>query len=215
MQKTNVKRVIPAHQVSHRLDKMAKPYLFWLYVFAVLPMIIMFFLMFVDTEGIRFDGMTFSVSNFTILTQKSTIVAFWNSIKFSVLTTVICVFFGYLVAYSLYQSKLKNKYMILLLLILPSWTNILLRINALASVFKPNNILQDIFGLEQGLDIIGTDAAVLLGMVFTYLPFMIMPIYTSLEKIDPLLHEAALDLGMTDFKKFWKAAVSQKAAGSN
>lgn len=213
MQKTNVKRVIPAHQVSHRLDKMAKPYLFWLYVFAVLPMIIMFFLMFVDTEGIRFDGMSFSVSNFTILTEKSTIIAFWNSIKFSVLTTAICAFFGYLVAYSLYQSKLKNKYMILLLLILPSWTNILLRINALASVFKPNNILQDIFGLEKGLDIIGTDAAVLLGMVFTYLPFMIMPIYTSLEKIDPLLHEAALDLGMTDFKKFWKVTFPLSSKG--
>ena len=204
MQKTNQKRVIPAHQVSHRLERMAKPYLYWLYLLAVVPMIVMFFLMFVDTEGIKFDGMAFSISNFAILTEESTLIAFWNSIRFAVLTTIICIFFGYLVAYSLYQSKLKNKYMVLLLLILPSWTNILLRINALASIFKPNNILQDIFNLPAvGEGIIGTDWAVLLGMVFTYLPFMIMPIYTSLEKIDPLLHEASLDLGMTDFKKFW------------
>lgn len=203
MQKAQLKKAAP-HQVSHHLDRMAKPYMYWLYVFALAPMIIMIFLMFVDTEGIRFDGMVASITNFSILTEKSTIVAFWNSLKFSFITTAICIFFGYLVAYALYQSKLKNKYMILLLLILPSWTNILLRINALASVFKPNNILQDIFGLSQGINIIGTDLAVMLGMVFTYLPFMVMPIYTSLEKIDPLLHEAALDLGMTDFKKFWK-----------
>ena len=212
MQKGQLKKAAP-HQVSHHLDKMAKPYLYWLYIFALAPIIIMIFLMFVDTEGIRFDGMVASITNFKILTEKSTIVAFWNSIKFSFITTAICIFFGYLVAYSLYQSKLKNKYMILVLLILPSWTNILLRINALASVFKPNNILQDIFGLEEGMNIIGTDMAVILGMVFTYLPFMVMPIYTSLEKIDPLLHEAALDLGMTDFKKFWKVIFPLSAKG--
>ena len=203
MQKAQLKKAAP-HRVSHRLDRLARPYIYWLYIFALAPMLVMVFLMFVDTEGIRFDGMVASITNFTILTEKSTIIAFWNSLKFSLLTTALCIFFGYLLAYVLYQSKLKNKYMVLILLILPSWTNILLRINALASVFKPNNILQDIFHLEQGFNIIGTDWAVLLGMVFTYLPFMVMPIYTSLEKIDPLLHEAALDLGMTDFKKFWK-----------
>ena len=99
------------------------------------------------------------------------------------------------------------------ILILPMWTNILLRINALASVFKENNILTDILGLDHGINIIGTDIAIILGMVFTYLPFMIMPIYTSLEKIDPLLHEAALDLGMTDFKKFWKVIVPMSSKG--
>lgn len=212
MQKAQLKKAAP-HQVSHHLDRMARPYMYWLYVLALAPMIIMIFLMFVDTEGIRFDGMVASITNFSILTEKSTIVAFWNSLKFSFITTAICIFFGYLVAYALYQSKLKNKYMVLLLLILPSWTNILLRINALASVFKPNNILQDIFGLSQGINIIGTDLAVMLGMVFTYLPFMVMPIYTSLEKIDPLLHEAALDLGMTDFKKFWKVIFPLSSKG--
>jgi len=202
MQKNSANRVIPTHQVAHRLDKLSRPYLGWLYVFAVLPMIVMLFLMFVDTEGVRFQEMEFTITNFSILTEKSTIVAFFNSIKYSFITTIICIFFGYLIAYSLYKSKIKNKYLILLILILPMWTNILLRINALASVFKENNILSDILGIS-GLNIIGTDLAVILGLVFTYLPFIVLPIYTSLEKIDPLLHEAALDLGMTEFKKFW------------
>lgn len=202
MQKNSANRIIPTHQVAHHLDRLSKPYLGWLYLFALLPMVIMVFLMFVDTEGIRFQEMQFTISNFAILTEKSSLIAFFNSIKYSVITTLICIFFGYLIAYSLYKSKIKNKYLVLLLLILPMWTNILLRINALASVFKENNILSDIFGIS-GWNIIGTDLAVILGMVFTYLPFMVLPIYTSLEKIDPLLHEAALDLGMTDFKKFW------------
>ncbi len=195
------KRIIPPHQVSHRLDRMARPYLVWLYIFALFPIVIMIFLMFVDTEGVRFDSMQASIENFQILTEKSTIIAFFNSLKYSVVTTLVCIFFGYLIAYSLYKSKIKNKYLVLLILILPMWTNILLRVNALASVFKPNNILTSIFGIPSGLNIIGTDLAIYLGMVFTYLPFMVMPIYTSLEKIDPLIHEAALDVGMTELKK--------------
>lgn len=211
MQK-NSSTIIPPSQTSHNLHRLAKPYLYWLYIFACLPMLIMFCLMFVETEGIRFEGMQFTFANFTTLTQKSTLVAFANSIKYSFLTTIICIFFGYLIAYSLYKSKIKNKYLILLLLILPMWTNILLRINALASVFKENNIISDILGIK-GPNIIGTDLAIILGMVFTYLPFIVLPIYTSLEKIDPSLHEAALDLGVTEFTQFWKVTVPLSLRG--
>lgn len=197
---------------NHHLDRLAKPYLYWLYILACLPVLIMFCLMFVDAEGIRFEGMTFTMYNFTILGTESVLMAFWNSLKYSVLTTLICIFIGYLLAYSLYKSKIKNKYLVLLLLILPMWTNILLRINALASIFKSENILADLLGIP-GLNIIGTDWAILLGMTFTYLPFIVLPIYTSLEKIDPSLEEAALDLGVTEFTKFWKVIVPLSSKG--
>lgn len=196
----------PLPQGNHHLNRLAKPYLYWLYIFACFPVLIMVCLMFVDTEGIQFKDMQFTMSNFAILGTESVLIAFWNSFKYSVITTLLCIFFGYLLAYSLYKSKIKNKYMILLLLILPMWTNILLRINALASILKPENILADLFHLP-GLNLIGTDWAILLGMVFTYLPFIVLPIYTSLEKIDPSLEEAALDLGVTHFTKFWKVIV--------
>ena len=214
MQKNSTNRVANNHHAyqAHRLDRLARPYLVWLYVLAVLPMIIMVFLMFVDSEGVNLVGMTPSIEKFQILTDISTIIGFFNSIKYSLITTAICIFFGYLVAYNLYKSKLKNKYLVLLLLILPMWTNVLLRINALASIFSENNILTDIFGIK-GLDIFGTDIAIVLGMVFTYLPFIVLPIYTSLEKIDPLLHEAALDLGMTELKKFWYVVVPLSSKG--
>ena len=207
----NVKKLSPTVQ-NHRLDRMAKPYLYWLYIFACLPILIMVFLMFVDTEGIRFEGMSLTLSNFTFLSNSSVLTAFWNSFKYSILTTLICIFFGYLLAYTLHKSKIRNKYMVLLLLILPMWTNILLRINALASVFKASNLISDIFNVK-GLDIIGSDFAIILGMVFTYLPFIVLPIYTSLEKVDYSLEEAALDLGITETKKFWKVIVPLTMSG--
>lgn len=197
---------------NHKLHRLATPYLYWLYLFACLPVLIMFCLMFIDTEGVRLENMEFTMYNFTILGTKSVIMAFINSFKYSILTTIICIFFGYLIAYTLYRSKLKNKYLILLILILPMWTNILLRINALASIFKPENILVDIFGIS-GINIIGTDIAILLGMTSTYLPFIILPIYTSLEKIDPSLLEASVDLGVTETKRFWKVIVPLSMKG--
>ena len=186
-------RIKPHLAGNHHLERLAKPYLIWLYIFACFPVIIMFCLMFVDAEGI-------------------TLIAFWNSLKYSLITTILCIFFGYLLAYSLYKSKIKNKYLVLLLLILPMWTNVILRINALASIFLPQNILVDLFHLP-GLNILGTGWAILLGMVFTYLPFIVLPIYTSLEKIDPSLEEAALDLGVTNFIKFWKVIVPLSVKG--
>ncbi len=203
-------KATPYH--THHLDRLSKPYFWWLYIFACFPVLIMVFLMFVDTEGIRLDEMEFTMYNFTLLSNQSVLIAFYNSLKYSLLTTLLCIFFGYLLAYTLFKSNLKNKYLILLLLILPMWTNILLRITALANIFKPNNILTDLLGIP-GLNIIGTDWAILLGMVFTYLPFIVLPIYTSLEKIDPSLEEAANDLGVTDFTKFWKVIVPLSLKG--
>ena len=187
---------------THHLDRFAKPYFIWLLIFAVLPMLILFVLMFLDTEGLRLSGCHFTFSNFSSLLEKSIIMAFLNSLKYSLLTTVICLFFGYLIAYYLHRSHFKNKYLILLLLVWPMWTNILLRIEALSNMFQAHNIITNMLGIT-GFNILGTDLAIILGMVFTYLPFVILPIYTSLEKIDPSLEEAAWDLGMTDFKKFW------------
>lgn len=203
-------KATPYH--THHLDRLSKPYFWWLYIFACFPVLIMVFLMFVDTEGIRLDEMEFTMYNFTLLSNQSVLIAFYNSLKYSLLTTLLCIFFGYLLAYTLFKSNLKNKYLILLLLILPMWTNILLRITALVNIFKPNNILTDLLGIP-GLNIIGTDWAILLGMVFTYLPFIVLPIYTSLEKIDPSLEEAANDLGVTDFTKFWKVIVPLSLKG--
>ena len=102
----------------YKLERLSTPYKIWLYLLALIPMFIMVILMFVNTEGISFEGASFTFSNFAILKEESVLIALYNSFKFSFLTTLICLFFGYIIAYTLYKSKLKHKGGILLLLIL-------------------------------------------------------------------------------------------------
>ncbi|MDE6407230.1 MAG: hypothetical protein K2K50_01320, partial [Anaeroplasmataceae bacterium] len=94
-------RVAKSHPAgNHHLDRLARPYMYWLYILACFPVLIMFCLMFVDTEGIRFSDMQFTINNFAIIGTESVLIAFWNSLKYSILTTILCIFFGYLLAYS-------------------------------------------------------------------------------------------------------------------
>lgn len=187
--------------------KLAKPYLIWLYLLALLPVLVMFGLIFLESEGVVFEKLTISFENFLYLAEPSVTTAFYNSFKFAILTTIITMVFGYLVAYKVFRSRFQNKFLILVILILPMWSNLLLRIEALGNILEPHNIFTNLLsriGINIHVNLKGTEFSVLLGLVTTYMPFMILPIYTALEKIDFSLEEAALDLGATDLQKFWK-----------
>lgn len=184
-------------------------YIVWLCIFALLPMLIMLVLSFLDCEGLDFSDAKFSFIAFQQIASSSTLIAFGNSLLYALITTVACITLGYLIAFRIYRSHFKNKFLVVTLLILPMWSNILLRINALKSLLEEHNIFVSM--LEQmglvgtkGISLAGTPAAVIIGLIVTYLPFMVLTIYTALEKIDPSLEEAATDLGLTGFKKFWK-----------
>lgn len=202
--------------MNNSFKKISKPYVIWLYVLALFPALVMFFLMFFSSEGISTDDASFSLKNFTTLFEEGTTKAFINSFKFAFFSTFICFILGYFMAYKIFKSNFKNKFMILTILILPMWSNILLRTEALGNIMEPNNILSDLLnkiGINISINIKGTELAVLIGLVFTYLPFMILPIYTALEKIDYSLEEAALDLGVTEIKKFWKVIFPMSLKG--
>ena len=147
------------------------------------------------------------MESFLLLRERSTLVAFRNSLFFAISTTVISIVIGYIVAYSVFKSRFNNKFLLLTILILPMWSNLLLRTEALGNIMEYNNIYTDLLsrvGINAGISIKGTWVAVLIGLIFTYLPFMILPIYTALEKINYQLEEASLDLGLTQFQTFWK-----------
>lgn len=207
--------------MNERFAKLSKPYLVWLYVLAVVPAIFMCFMMFVNTEGLDFEGLTLTFENFTQFAEASTIVAFKNSFLLAALSTVICIILGYLVAYKLFRSNFRNKFLILVILVLPMWSNLLLRTEALANIMERHSIITSIIAKIKGVDansvegpeIRGTMLAVIIGLVVTYVPFMVMPIYNALEKIEPSIEEAALDLGLTDFKKFWKVIFPMSIKG--
>lgn len=199
--------------MNSAFKKMSTPYLIWLYILALFPVVIMLGLIFMDSEGLSFDEATFTFTNFLVLKEEGNIQAFITSFKFAFISTAITIVIGYLIAYRVFRSRFSNKFLILTILILPMWSNILLRIEALGNVMEPNNIIVDLLGIDSNLNIKGTETAVIIGLVFTYLPFMILPIYTSLEKIDYSLEEAALDLGVTEFTKFWKVIFPMSLKG--
>lgn len=190
--------------MNSSFKKLSKPYVIWLYIFALFPVAIMFVLMFFSTEGVSTEEATFSLEHFLTLFESSTIQGFVNSVKFAMIATAIIAVLGYFLAYRIVKSRFKNKFLILTILILPMWSNLLLRIEALGNIMEANNILTNMFGIQSGISIKGTEFAVILGLVFTYLPFMVLPIYSALEKIDISVEEAALDLGVTEMTKFWK-----------
>lgn len=186
---------------------LAKPYIYWLYILALLPALVMFLLAFLKTEGVSLDEVGFSFESFALLTERSTLVAFGNSFFYATVSTFFSLIIGYFVAYKIFKSKFNNKFLVLTMLILPMWSNLLLRTEALGNIMEHNNILTDLLsniGIPLSVGIKGSPLAVLIGLIFTYLPFAILPIYTALEKISYSLEEAALDLGLTETKKFWK-----------
>jgi spermidine/putrescine transport system permease protein len=172
----------------------------------------MFILIFLQNEGLDLEQATFSMNSFTLFFDSSTILAIGNSLFYSITATAFCILLGYLVAYTVFRSKVKNKFLVLIIFILPMWSNLLLRIQAVGSLMETNNILTSMLGIS-GININGSPLAIIIGMVVTYLPFMILPIYTSLEKIGKPLEEASLDLGLTESKTFFKVVLPLSAKG--
>ncbi len=190
--------------------KMGLPYVGWLFLFALLPILVMFVLSFMNTFQADFSRpFSFTLQHFDNLFSVSTGLALGTSFLYAFLTTMITFVLGYMIAYTIFRSKIKNKFMVLTIFIMPMWSNMLLRMTMLRSLMLEHNMFTSIINQLFGTDIsfvklTGTSIGVIIGLVLMYLPFMILPIYTALEKIDVALEEAALDLGLTEFKKFWK-----------
>ena len=132
--------------------------------------------------------------------------AYLNSVKVAAISTLICLFIGYPMAYYIVRSNPTKKNILLMLIILPFWTSFLLRVYAwmglLADQGTINNLLISLGVIDEPIRMLYTQFAVYLGIVYTYLPFMILPLYANIEKLDMTLHEAAADLGSKPFTTF-------------
>lgn len=186
----------------NRYKKLSLPYAIWMLFLVVVPILIMVGLSFLDINGFNLKTASFSLSNFQELKNPTYYMAFLRSMEFSIIATIICFLIGYPIAYIIHRSNFKNKYLVLLILILPMWTNMLLRLKAVQLLSLPEGFFKNTFGLS--FNFYGTGMAVIIGMVLMYLPFMIFPIYTVLEKIDDSLLEASQDLGANKVKSFIK-----------
>lgn len=169
------------------------PHSVWVVLFIVAPLIFVAYYAFTDANG------NFSFANITGLTFYG--ATFLMSVCFSLIATVICLLIGYPLAYFMSRTSPKAQMMLMLLLMLPMWVSLLIRTYSLMALLDNGGIVSTFIQKLGGskLTFIGTDAAVILGMVYDFLPYMVLPIFTSMTKIDRSLGEAAQDLGCSNF----------------
>ena len=178
-----------------RRSNWALPYVIFLALFVVLPMVLIIYYAFTNAEG------EFSLENFTkFVTQPEAVNTFIYSIGIAIVTTVICILLGYPAAYILSNRKLNRSQITVVLFILPMWVNILVRTLATVALF-------DFAHIPLG------EGALIFGMVYNFLPFMIYPIYNTMLKMDHSLIEAAEDLGAPPRIVFWKVMVPLSMPG--
>ncbi len=145
------------------------------------------------------------------------IKAYLSSIKIATISTVLTLIIGYAIAYSIARAPTRWRGILLMLVILPFWTSFLIRVYAWIGILKTEGLLNlalmTLGIIEKPLIIMNTDLAVYIGIVYSYLPFMILPLYANLEKMDMNLLEAAADLGCRPFKTFWTVTIPLSLPG--
>lgn len=221
----NPRRLLP----TARALAVVPPYA-WLVLFLLLPFLLVLKISFADLQfGIppytplleyKDEALQFSMHlrGYALLFSDSLYLAtYLNSVKIAAISTLVCVLIGYPMAYYIARSAPSVRNILLLAVILPFWTSLLLRVYAWVGILRNDGLLNKLLlslGLiSQPLELYRTDLAVYIGMVYSYLPFFILPLYANLVKLDPRLLEAAADLGARPWQAFWRITVPLSRPG--
>ena len=185
---------------------LALPYFLWAIIFTVLPLFLVFMFAIFKKDA---DGYHFTTQYLYELAEKKDIIlsSLLKSFKLSAIATVVCLILGYPLAYILANSKSKHKSFLTTLIILPMWMNFLLRTYALLSLMNYSvDMVSSIFEFLHlaPLELQYTENTIIIGMIYNYLPFMVLPIHSVLSKMDSRLIEAAEDLGANKIRVFTK-----------
>lgn len=176
------------------------PYILWMAAFILIPLVMVVFYGMTSQSG----GVTFE--NISLIADPVNRRALILALELSVISTVICLLLAYPLALILNRSKVKSNSFIVLIIILPMWMNFLLRTIAWQNILERSGVLNSILSFLHlpALNIINTPAAIILGMVYNFLPFMVLPLYNVLIKIDQDVVNAARDLGANALETFFK-----------
>ncbi len=214
--------------MKNKLSGLAVPYVIWMAIFVVAPIIMMVVYAFSTSDG------NFTFSNFADMGLYASV--FGRSFKLAIIATIICLLIGYPVSYMMAKEGPRFQKVAMVIIMLPMWMNFLLRTYSWMSILENNGLLNHLFasiglfdlinsiGLRfaenpelfvpiDHFNMIGTQGAVVLGMVYNYLPFMILPIYSVIVKLDNSLLEAARDLGANNVRVFRKVILPLSLPG--
>ncbi|MBN1622852.1 MAG: ABC transporter permease [Clostridia bacterium] len=192
--------------MRRRMKLLAYPYTFWMAVFVIVPLMLVFLYSITKGDIHNFSSLEFSLDSYKRVAEPLYLKVIGNSFFLALISTVFCFLLGYPVAMIIARTDQKFRNKLLMFIIIPMWMNFLLRTYAWMAILSPNGVLNRFLatiGLTP-LEIMPGQIAVLIGMVYNFLPFMILPIYTVLVKIDRSLLEAADDLGANKVKTFFR-----------
>ncbi|MBD8597136.1 ABC transporter permease subunit [Pseudomonas sp. W2Oct36] len=218
-----IKRAFNRIKPTGRQAVIGVPFL-WLFLFFALPFLIVIKISFAEadvaippyTEIFTFVEQKLDIvlnfANYALLTSDDLYIsAYLGSLKMAFISTVLCLLIGYPMAYGISIARKEIQTVLLLLIMMPTWTAILIRVYAWMGILSNNGLLNAFLMwlgvISEPLQILNTNLAVYIGVVYSYLPFMILPLYANLVKHDQSLLEAASDLGSSTFNSFWKITV--------
>ncbi len=193
---------------------LVKPYIVWSFLLIVIPLLLIV-LYSLTTGGNSLLNIQFTLDNFKKIAEPIYVQVFIRSFKLGLITTVICLLVGYVLAYVISRMNDKVQNILILFVTIPMWINTLLRTYAWISILSDNGIINSFLGML-GIDpltLMYTDFSVIVGLVCDLLPFMVIPIHTSLAKMDKSLIEAAYDLGANKWQTFWKVTFKLSIPG--
>lgn len=194
--------------------KLVTPYCLWLFVLTIIPMLLIFFYA-ITAKGTEITTFEFTFDNFLKFFDPIFVSVLIKSLILGIITTLICFIIGYPVAYMIAKCKESTQNILILLITIPTWINLLMRIYAWSSILSNNGLINtflNYLGFES-ITMMYTDFAVVIGMVYCFLPFMILPIHTSLTSMDPSLVEASMDLGASRVRSFFKVTFPLSLSG--
>ncbi len=185
------------------------PYTIWMGIFVIVPLFIVIY------YGFTAEGAGFTLSNLTLIADPINLASLWLSLELSIVSTVICLLLAYPLSLILHGMKLKSNSFIIMIFILPMWMNFLLRTLAWQNILEKTGVINTFLKLLHlpPLELINTPGAIIFGMVYNFLPFMILPIYNSLSKISDDYINAARDLGANSLTTFFKVILPLSLPG--
>ncbi|MFD1268804.1 ABC transporter permease [Paenibacillus motobuensis] len=193
------------------------PVFLWLFLFLILPMLMVVGISFMDRDELGNVIYHFNLDSYATFFDPLYLGIYWDTIVLSVVTTVICLLLSYPLAYYIANAGPRMQTWGLVMITIPFWINFLIRTYAWVLLLRTqgvvNSLLLDLGFIQEPLQMLYTKGAVYLGMVYTFIPFMVLPIYVALEQMDKKLLEAASDLGATPWKSFWHITLPQTKSG--
>lgn len=186
----------------------AAPYTVWAVLFIVVPLFMVVYYTFTDAQG------AFTTANVQKLFEREYLSIFGRSVAYAFIATVVCLVIAFPLAYFISQSSPTAQKLAIMLTMLPMWTNLVIRTYSLANLIEDTGVINTALGLlDDPIHMINTPFAVILGMVYNYLPFMLLPIHTVISKLDKSVVEASQDLGCNKFNVIMRVILPLSKSG--